>query len=124
MAAEQRRSLNQEIEDISKQTTSFLDEILEHKAVKNAIETSFDEYLYSDYYRKILEFESTSSRNFMVHLLQHCIDNSSDGQLKSIKMEMDRFSQSQETIKKSIKADYEMKLMKTKKNRSIQGLNE
>ena len=124
MAAEQRRSLNQEIEDISKQTTSFLDEILEHKAVKNAIETSFDEYLYSDYYRKILEFESTSSRNFMVHLLQHCIYNSSDGQLKSIKMEMDRFSQSQETIKKSIKADYEMKLMKTKKNRSIQGLNE
>ena len=115
MAAEQRRSLNQEIGDISKQTTSFLDEILEHKAVKNAIETSFDEYLYSDYYRKILEFESTSSRNFMVHLLQHCIYNSSDGQLKSIKMEMDRFSQSQETIKKSIKKDMKMKILKTKK---------
>ena len=115
MAAEQRRSLNQEIRDISKQTTSFLDEILEHKAVNDAIKSSFDNYLFNDYFRSILQFESTSSRNFMVHLLEHCIDNSNEEQLKSIKMEMDRFSQSQETIKKSIKKDMKMKILKTKK---------
>ena len=115
MAAEQRRSLNQEIRDISKQTTSFLDEILEHKAVNDAIKSSFDNYLYNDYFRSILQFESTSSRNFMVHLLQHCIDNSSDEQLKSIKKEIEEFYEYQNKTKKSIKKDMKMKIMKTKK---------
>ena len=113
-----RYSLYKEIIDISKQTTSFLDEILEHKVVKDAVASAFDEYLNSEYYRKILEFESNSSQSFMQTLLHHCIENSNDEQLKSIKMEMDRFYQHQKAMKKSIKADYEIKLMKTKKSKN------